>query len=185
MNAIEKMIAEHDDIILFSKALRNACVGILEGKEVCVSDFRDAVDFVQNYADKHHHGKEEQFLFKEMITHLGKIGTNLVTHGMLVEHDLGRLFMAELTEALNQYENSPSSESKIDIVTNAVGYTKLIKRHIDKENAIVFTYAAKTLSAEIIDEINQKSLAFEKQAEETGVQKKYNAFLAEFVKKYA
>lgn len=41
-------------------------------------------------ADEHHHGKEEKFLFPEMVERLGRIAENLVTHGMLVEHDRGR-----------------------------------------------------------------------------------------------
>jgi len=31
------------------------------------------IDFVLSFIDKHHHGKEEKLLFKEMQTHLGKV----------------------------------------------------------------------------------------------------------------
>ncbi len=185
MNAIEKMIAEHDEILKFSKAIRNACIKAMEGEPVCIEDFREAIDFVRSYADKHHHGKEEQFLFNEMVNHLGRMGKNLVTHGMMVEHDLGRLYMAELEEALNQYEKEPSSENKIDIISNAIGYTKLIKRHIDKENAVVFTYAAKNLPEDIISEVDRKSEEFEKLAEEQGVQQKYLELVKKFSTKYS
>lgn len=40
--------------------------------------------------------KEEKFLFDHMVKELGKIGKNLITHGMMVEHDSGRLYMSDL-----------------------------------------------------------------------------------------
>lgn len=183
-NAVELMIAEHETILRFNHAMRNACANILAGGEVCVDDFRAMIAFARNYADKHHHGKEEQILFKEMIDHLGAIGTNLITHGMLVEHDLGRLFVSELELALEAYINQPDTDAKLDIIANAVGYTKLLKRHIDKEDEVVYTYAEKSLSKEILADINERTALFEQQAEEIGVQKKYHDLVSRLEKKY-
>ncbi len=184
MNSIEVMVKEHDNILRFIKAMRNAGICIMDGNEVCVNDFRDAIDFVRNYADKHHHGKEEEFLFKEMVNHLGSLGKNLITHGMLVEHDLGRLYIAELEEALNQYSKHPSSESKVDIVANTICYTKLLKRHIDKENEVVYTYAEKNLPSDVLEDINEKSEEFEKRTNFGDFHEKYTRILKNFEYKY-
>ncbi len=184
MNSIDIMVAEHDKILFLNQVVRNACFLILKGNEVCVEDFRTIIDFTRTYADKHHHGKEEQILFQEMKDRLGAVGTNLITHGMLVEHDLGRLFISELEEAINQYENTKKEDIKLDIIANAIGYTKLLKRHIEKENEVVYTFGAKNLPKEIFDDVNARTEAFEKQAEAEGIQKKYTDILKTLMDKY-
>ena len=92
------------------------------------------IDFIRNFADAHHHGKEEKLLFHEMVTHLGPLGNKLITHGMLVEHDSGRLFIKELEEALQRVK-SGDEMSKLDVIANAISYTHLLRRHIEKENS--------------------------------------------------
>lgn len=184
MNSIEIMVHEHDNIMKFNKAVRNACIQILEGDEPCPEDFHKMISFIRNYADKHHHGKEELILFKEMLNHLGKIAVNLITHGMLVEHDLGRLYTSELEAAVNEYSSTKSIDSKLDIVANAIGYTKLLERHIDKENKLVYTYAEKNLSKDILEDVNKRVEDFQKQAKENNIEETYLTILDELTKKY-
>ncbi|OPJ57939.1 hemerythrin domain-containing protein [Clostridium oryzae] len=184
MYSIELMVAEHDNILKFNRAVRNACIGILKGEEVCTEDFLDMVSFARNYADKHHHGKEEQILFKEMVKQLGEIGNNLITHGMLVEHDMGRLFISELEAAAKQYRGKDDYENKADIIANAIGYTKLLQRHIDKENKVVYTYAERSLSPEILKGIDERVVDFEKQAEDEKVIETYIQILDRLTEKY-
>lgn len=184
MYSINIMVSEHDNIMKFNKVVRNACLEILQGMEPCPEDFHKMISFIRNYADKHHHGKEEHILFKEMQQHLGNIGTNLITHGMLVEHDLGRLYTSELEAAVNEYSKSKSLDSKLDIVTNAVGYTKLLERHIDKENKLVYTYAEKNLSQDILKDVDVRVEEFEKQADANNISKTYLTILDELSKKY-
>ena len=71
MDSIEIMMAEHRLIERMLKVMRKACYGIMQGEEINYNDFEMMIDFVRNYADAHHHGKEEKFLFNEMVTHLG------------------------------------------------------------------------------------------------------------------
>ncbi|HIT88905.1 MAG TPA: hemerythrin domain-containing protein [Candidatus Merdenecus merdavium] len=184
MYSIELMVEEHNDILRFNQVMRKACFKVLHGSEVPVEDFRVMIDFVRTYADKHHHGKEEKILFKEMQDHLGPIGTKLITHGMLVEHDLGRLHMSDLETALDEFEKTKEEELKLDIIASAVGYTKLLKRHIDKENEVVYTYGAKNLSPEILASVDERVKAFEEEAMDHQVQEHYSAILKELEEKY-
>lgn len=184
MDSIQLMIDEHENIMRMNTVIRNACEQILEGAEVCTADFRQMIDFIRNYADKHHHGKEEQILFLEMQNRLGNIGVNLVQHGMLVEHDLGRLFVSELETALNQYDTQPATAAKLDILANAVGYTALLARHIGKENEVVYTYAQKNLPGDVLEDVNLRTAEFEKNAESMGISEKYLGLLAGLENKY-
>lgn len=141
------------------------------------------IDFIANYADVHHHGKEEKFLFKEMVDHLGKMGTNLISHGMLVEHDWGRLFIAELKEALKRVQ-AGDDESRLDVIANAIGYANHLARHIAKEDTVVYTFAEKQLAPEILAQINSQTEAFEAAASQQGIQNFYIEMLAELEQKY-
>lgn len=183
MNSVELMVEEHKYILRMLKVVRNACFGVLKGAEINYDDFNDMIDFIRKYADTHHHGKEEKFLFKEMQTHLGRIGTNLITHGMLVEHDYGRMYIGELSDALLSVKNG-NEESKLDVIANAISYTSLLTRHIAKEDAAVYSYGEKNLPQEILDDINKKSEEFEIEAEKEGVQKYYVSMLERLESKY-
>lgn len=61
MNSIDIMVKEHENILAFLEAVKVASLEIIEGAEPDTEDFRKMIDFVENYADGHHHGKEEKF----------------------------------------------------------------------------------------------------------------------------
>lgn len=183
MNSVEVMVMEHDYILRMLNVVRKACFKVMKGEDINYDDFGKMMEFVRKYADAHHHGKEEKFLFKEMQTNLGKLGENLITHGMLVEHDYGRLYMSDLEDALQRVKKG-DEESKLDVISNAVGYTNLLKRHIAKENDAVYKFGETKLSKEIIEQINLKTEEFEKEAEKQGTQKYFIGILESLEKKY-
>ena len=183
MFSIALMVEEHENILKLLTVIRNACCGILDGRELIDGDFRKMISFAREYADKHHHGKEEQILFQEMTENLGLIGANLIQHGMLVEHDLGRLHISELEEALDQYREDPQTITKLNILTEAMGYANLLQRHIDKENQVVYTYAEKNLPADILQSVNERVRLFEAKAD--NVRKTQLSALAELLRIYS
>lgn len=161
MYGIDLLVDEHKNIIVFTEFMRKSCMEIIEGKEPDTKLFREAIFFARNYADKHHHGKEEKILFKVMLEKLGPVAEKLVRNGMYVEHDLGRLHMSELEAALDRYDENKSLEAKLDIITHASGYADLLKRHIAKEDSVVYTFADRSLSLEDKEEINKDTKEFE------------------------
>lgn len=183
MYGIDVLLKEHDNILRMANVMRKASLSVMNGGELVVSDFDAMVDYIRNYADAHHHGKEEKILFDFMKEELGRVAQNLITHGMLVEHDLGRLHIGELEQALRAYE-SGMEDAKLDVIVNATAYTYLIKRHIEKENAVVFTYGENNLKSESLTIINEKTKIFEEEAEKKELQKKYNTILEQLENKY-
>lgn len=177
MQGIDLLIEEHRHILRFTELVRKRCCGLLEGEEVNCDEMREFILFGRNYADKHHHGKEEKVLFSVMREHLGPVAQHLVQNGMLVEHDLGRLHVGEWEKAVNQYEEHPSTNEKLNIIVNAVGYANLLGRHIDKEDNAVYTSAERFLSDELKEYVEQKTVEFERAAKDQGVQEKYLAWL--------
>lgn len=181
--SVQIMMEEHVNILRMCKVIRSMCFGVLKGKEIDFDDFDKIIDFIKNYADVHHHGKEEAFLFAKMQEHLGKIGENLITHGMLVEHDFGRLFISELKDALTRVKDG-DEESKLDVISNVISYTHLISRHIAKEDEVVYQYGIKKLSKEILEEVDSQSDRYEQEAKDKGIQEKYLEILSKLEKKY-
>ena len=100
MYATDIMVEEHANISRMLRVIKNMCCSVLDGAAVDTKDFTDIIDFVRNYADVHHHQKEEHTLFPEMVEHMGPLADTIVTHGMLVEHDLLRSHIRSLDEAL-------------------------------------------------------------------------------------
>lgn len=185
MYSIECMVSEHENIVRMLNVVRHVCCEILEGAEVEDDDFRDMIDFIRNYADKHHHGKEEKILFPKMVAKLGPVAETLITHGMLVEHDLGRSHVLGLETALNEYKKEKSTNLKLDILTEAMGYAHLLQIHIEKENSVVYTFAERQLSAEDCTDIDVRCKSFEETAEKIGTQEHYLDMLIRLENKYS
>lgn len=183
MDSIRLMMDEHQYILRMLKVVRKACYSIMQGEEINYEDFNQMIDFIRNYADAHHHGKEEKLLFNEMVTHLGPLGNKLITHGMLVEHDSGRLFIQELKDALLRVKDGDEM-SKLDVIANAISYTHLLKRHIDKEDTVIYTFAERQLSPEILEKVNRETERFEEEADKNGIQQHYKDLVEALEKKY-
>ena len=160
MDAIELMMEEHNNIKVMLKIVRKACYSILEGEEVNYDDFNKIISFIRNYADSHHHKKEEIMLCNRMIDEIGETAEKVVKYGMLVEHDLGRLYVTSLSEALEKFK-SGNNEAKLDIIANAVSYTNLLERHIHKEDNIIYKFAQRELKEDTINLINNECNEFE------------------------
>uniref|UniRef100_UPI0018AB2A6C hemerythrin domain-containing protein n=1 Tax=Clostridium sp. 1001271B_151109_B4 TaxID=2787148 RepID=UPI0018AB2A6C len=122
MKAIEIMNEEHKYILRMLQVIRKCCFKILNNEEVIYEDFDNIIDFIRNYADNHHHKKEEKILFIKMVEELGEAAEKAVNHGMLVEHDLGRLHVRELVSTLEKVK-AGEEEAKLDVIANAISYT--------------------------------------------------------------
>jgi len=181
MKAIELMKEEHSNIKRLLKVIRKLCIKILNESEVDYEAFYSAIDFIRNYADKHHHGKEEDILFAEMIEKMDEGITRAPVQGMYVEHDLTRLFVSNLEEALKRVKDG-DKDSRVDIIANAVAYTDLLDRHIYKEDNAIYTFAEKKLTDESIKHVEEECEKIENAAMNQGIQQKYVQMLEELEK---
>ncbi|MFT8316521.1 MAG: hemerythrin domain-containing protein [Clostridium sp.] len=183
MDAINLMMEEHNNIKRMLLVVRKASVKVMNAGEIDYEDFSKIISFIRNYADTHHHGKEEKMLFNRMIDEIGGVAEPLVRYGMLAEHDLGRLFIKELEEALVKVKEG-DEEAKVDVIANAVSYTHLLQRHIEKEDNVAYTFARRGLSQDTIKKIDEECENFEKEAEEKHTQENYIKLLEELEHKY-
>ena len=160
MNGIDLLINEHKYVSRMLVVIRKVCFNLMENNEIDYEDFDKIISFVKNFADGHHHQKEEIFLFNKMVEQLGDTGKNVITHGMLVEHDLGRSYIRNLIDSLEKYKNG-QKESKLDIIANAISYSTLLENHIHKEDNIIFNFAKRGLSKELLELVDKECMEYE------------------------
>lgn len=182
MKSIEIMIKEHENVIRMVEVIRKYCYKVLKDERIDYKDFFKIIDFIRNYTDAHHHAKEEDILFKIMGEEMPKLANNGAITGMLIEHDMARLYISNLEKALEEYEKG-KDEARLDIIANAISYGDLLTRHIDKENNIIYKFAEKMLADDVKEQIDRQSEEIEEKAEGRGTQEKYISLLEELENK--
>jgi hemerythrin-like domain-containing protein len=129
----------------------------------------ELIYFLKTFADKCHHGKEEDYLFKELIARGipnegGPIGV------MLQEHQQGREYISLMSKSLE-------SKDLINFKAYAAKYRDLMRNHIDKENNALFLMADKVLDDAKQDELFEKFEAHEETVVGHGVHEKLHAMI--------
>jgi hemerythrin-like domain-containing protein len=178
MKTIELMVDEHRYIKRILAVVRKLCYKVLKNEPLDYSNFYEIIDFVRNYADKHHHSKEEAVLFKKINEHMNVPTGQGPIIGMLGEHESGRNFIRNLEAAVKEYQKG-KDEARLDIIANAICYTDLLYSHIEKEDNVIFVFAEKNLTQEAKNFVDENSNEIEKQASKEGVQDKYIGILKE------
>jgi hemerythrin-like domain-containing protein len=102
------------------------------------------LDFFCQFADKLHHGKEEDYLFTVMESK-GFPRDGGPTGVMLDEHEQGRIHIRGMVQALDSADtgNTTSIEA---FTQHALAYVDLLRQHIQKEDHCLFPMANQALS---------------------------------------
>ena len=130
--ASEELVREHESILLSLRIIDKIVGQLKDGSEGDIEDITSLIDFLKTFADKCHHGKEEDLLFNA-LARVGFSKDNGPVGVMLTEHTMGRNFIKQMSDAIS----SESFDAKA-FVFGASGYTKLLRDHIDKENGVLF-----------------------------------------------
>ena len=141
-----------------------------------------AVDVIRTFADKCHHGKEENHLFvtlvdKGMPKEGGPVGQ------MLDEHEQGRAFVKGMTESISKAA-AGDAEALRSFSQNARGYVILLRAHIKKEDGVLFPMADRRLSEDDQAQLMQAFEVVESDHMGKGTHEKYLAIVASLAKKY-
>jgi len=151
----EILSEEHKNILKVVEALNKETEKLKLEEEINKAFFAEVIEFIKNYADKFHHAKEEEILFKEFnkACEEGRLHCNPIEQ-MMHEHEIGRKFVKEMIEGLEK-------EDKSKLKNGANGYTNLLKEHIFKEDNILYPMADDALSPKVHKELEEKAKAAE------------------------
>jgi len=176
----ELLVAEHDIIERMLNVLNEAADRLQRGDAVAAELFVKAADFIQNFADRCHHAKEEDILFKLM----GERG--IPTQGgpiavMLIEHNQGRGYRKGLADAAERLKNGDASAEQA-VIENARNYSALLSQHIQKENNILYPMANQILSEQDQQNLQREFERVENDVIGKGVHEKYHHLVEELEK---
>jgi hemerythrin-like domain-containing protein len=71
----------------------------------------------------------------------------------------------------------------LDVIANAISYTHLLKRHIQKEDDAMYTYASQRLNKETLDALNQECKEYEEDSTRRALRGEYLSLLRELERK--
>ena len=175
MTPTEELKEEHQGILLMLKILDKVCVKLESKEKVDPDHLERIVEFFRVFADKCHHGKEEDLLFPEMEKsgvpkERGPIGV------MLIEHDQGRAFVKGMGEAATRYKKGGST-GLAEFTKNARDYIALLTQHINKENNILFPMGDRAISREKQGELVEAFETLEREKIGAGTHEKFHQLL--------
>jgi hemerythrin-like domain-containing protein len=134
---IEKMLAVVRDQI-----------SILDKEKAVDPVFIDtAVDFIRTYADRTHHGKEEEILFRDLATKSMNPEDQRAMQELVEEHKYARQVVAELVQAKEDYIEG--HQEALEIIKQKLNtLVEFYPDHITKEDRVFFPNSETYLSEE-------------------------------------
>jgi hemerythrin-like domain-containing protein len=159
---MKKLVDEHVLIkrlvALLPEIVKNLDVDSDEGRQLVI----DTVEFIRFYADKYHHAKEEDILFKYFDENLD------ILKVMHEDHTQARSHVKAILAALER-------KDKTTVAKHLTAYGELLTEHIKKEDEILYPWLDKNLSDTQIGELFAK---FNETDEQIGYSPiKYEAFI--------
>jgi hemerythrin-like domain-containing protein len=136
-----------------------------------------AVDFIRFYADRTHHGKEEDILFRALRSKKMSKEHKQVMDDLVQEHVYGRKMTKELVVAKEWYLKGDKESIKV-IVETIQALTEFYPKHIAKEDQEFFIPVMKYLSTKEKDDMLKEFREFDRKL----IHEKYDKLVEGFEK---
>ena len=148
MDPIETLMTEHRLIERTLDALDACVAGLARGEAVPREELGRFARFFAEYADVHHHGKEEELLFQAMIDAGFPKETGPIAV-MLHEHDVGRACVGTLRRVAGGTGALAPAE-RDEVAEAALSFSAMLRAHIRKEDRILYPMAEGHLPPEAL-----------------------------------
>ena len=145
MQAIETLEQEHRVIEKVLDALEAYTARLGSGEIDDHGDLGRFVTFFREFADRCHHGKEEDILFGALEAAGFPVDAGPIAV-MLAEHGEGRRLVGILAGIADREQRLSPAERKLASVT-AIAYARLLREHIRKEDHGLFPMAESQIPA--------------------------------------
>ena len=176
-NPFDDLKHEHE-AIRFSLRVLGVMANHAKTDKLNSDDALAMVDFLKEFADKCHHGKEEGILFPE-LEKAGIPNAGGPIGAMLHEHELGRGHIRDMETALRKKPADPSAFARA-----AEAYCSLLDQHIEKENTVLFPMGERVIDERLKETIYERFEDHEEKVIGAGRHEELHAMLNRFEKKY-
>jgi hemerythrin-like domain-containing protein len=130
----------------------------------------EGVNFIRSYADRFHHAKEEDILFKYFDENSELLKT------MLEDHVKGRGHAKAISEAIEKKDGR-------GIVEHLMAYRELLREHIKKEDEILYPWMDRSLSVTQVGELFSRFIEVDEATDRKGIER-CESFVLEVEKKF-
>ncbi|MBA4395485.1 MAG: cation-binding protein, partial [Desulfobacca sp.] len=120
-----------------------------------------AVDFIRTYADRCHHGKEENILFRDLSKKPLSSELKQALEELIEEHRVGRKTVAQVVEAKERYLTGDPEALSI-IINHLQFLVDFYPRHIEKEDRHFFMPVMAAFSQAEKEAMLQEEYEFDK-----------------------
>lgn len=128
------------------------------------------VDFIRTYADRTHHGKEEDILFRELQDRSLSVDDRRIMEELIEEHRIGRRTTQAVVDANRRYRGGDDNALE-DIAEGLRSLVDFYPRHIEKEDKLFFPSSR----AYFTDAEDQALLVRYREFDEKMIHEKYEA----------
>ena len=172
MQARGPLMVEHRLIERMISLIKHALVQIESTRKADPVFVDTVVDFIRMYADRTHHGKEEEILFRDLSKRPLSTEDQRVMKELIAEHVFCRQTTKGLVEANTRYRNGDAS-ALADIASKLHTLVEFYPKHIEKEDKVFFP-ASRTY---FTDEEDQAMLAEFWEFDQKMIHEKYKSVL--------
>jgi hemerythrin-like domain-containing protein len=170
MQARAPLMIEHRLIERMISVIKHNLTQIESTREADPVFVDTAVDFIRTYADRTHHGKEEDILFRNLGKRNLSTDDQRVMQELIDEHVFGRRTTQALVNANARYRNGDKTALR-DIISKLRTITEFYPEHIEKEDRVFFP----SCRTYFTDEEDQAMLAKFWEFDQKMIQEKYKA----------
>lgn len=166
---------EHDVILRVLDGIEREVASIRAAGRHDSETIGRILEFVREFADRCHHGKEERHLFARLVERgMAKEGGPVGV--MLREHDLGRGYIAAVAMEIAL----PGGGDSAHVADALEAYVELLRAHIEKENEVLFPMADRMLADRDQTELAAAFERVEREEMGDGVHEGFHRFAEEF-----
>lgn len=177
MQARGPLMIEHRLIEQMIAAIQRRLERALQAQAIDPSFVDTAIDFIRVYADRTHHGKEEDILFRTLRGKVLSDEHQRIMNELVEEHALGRETTKALVEANGRYRKRDIG-ALAEVTDRLQTLVAFYPRHIKKEDAVFFP-AALTY---VTEQEDQAMLAEFWEFDRKMIHEKYQAVVKGFVR---
>ncbi|MFB3926374.1 MAG: hemerythrin domain-containing protein [Syntrophales bacterium] len=175
MKPIGPLMWEHRLIEKMVQLLKSEIGRIGERNAVNILLINQAVDFFRMYADRTHHGKEEDILFRDLAKKSLSEAHGRIMNDLIEEHRQARKMVTKLVDSKNAYlEGGDSLASISDCLRDLVEF---YPKHIEKEDKQFFFPCLDYFSKDEQDAMLREFQEFDRQM----IHEKYTRLVEEFL----
>jgi hemerythrin-like domain-containing protein len=160
MLPIGPLMIEHRLIERMLKGAKQALERAVKEKKLDPVFVETVTDFVKAYADRCHHGKEEDILFRELAKKDLSAEQRKIMQELMDEHQLGRENTGRLVDANERYRKD--EEGALSTILECLGsLVEFYPKHIEKEDKHFFMPIMALFSKEEKDAMLREGYEFD------------------------